>query len=94
MTCELITEDGDTVNGTTGLKVGLDIFGRRAIVNLSKVRGSTGDSNESRRITNVSNENASVVDECLLVLCLHWHSLFTLHLFHVGRAFRGCLQLS
>ena len=42
MTCELVTEDGDTVDGPAGLKVGLDIFSRRAIVNLSKVRGRWG----------------------------------------------------
>ena len=48
MTCELVTEDGDTVDGTAGLKVGLNIFGRRAIVNLWKVRESVGVSNESR----------------------------------------------
>ena len=46
MTSELVTEDSDTVDGTAGLKVGLDIFGRRAIVNLWKVRGSMGDSTE------------------------------------------------
>jgi hypothetical protein len=37
MACELVTEDGDTVDGTAGLKVCLDIFGRRAVVNLRKV---------------------------------------------------------
>ena len=46
MTCELVTEDGDTVDGTAGLKVGLYIFSRRAIINLLKVRGSMGDSTE------------------------------------------------
>ena len=34
VTCELVTQDGNTVDGTAGLKVGLDIFGRRAIVDL------------------------------------------------------------
>lgn len=34
MACELVTEDGDAVDGTTGLKVCLDIFGGCAIVNL------------------------------------------------------------
>jgi hypothetical protein len=34
MTREFITEDGDAVDGTTRLEVGLDILGRRTIVDL------------------------------------------------------------
>jgi len=34
VTCEFVAEDGDAVDSSTGLKVGLDIFGRRTIVNL------------------------------------------------------------
>lgn len=34
MTREFVAEDGDAVDGTTRLKVSLDIFGRRTIINL------------------------------------------------------------
>lgn len=34
MTCEFVTEDCDAVDGATRLKVGLDVFGRRTIINL------------------------------------------------------------
>jgi len=34
VTCEFVAEDGDAVDGAAGLKVGLDIFGRRTIINL------------------------------------------------------------
>jgi len=35
MTREFVAEDGDAVDGAAGLKVGLDIFGRRTIINVS-----------------------------------------------------------
>ena len=34
VTCELVTEDRDAVDGTARLKVGLNILGRRAIIDL------------------------------------------------------------
>ena len=34
MSCEFIAEDGDTVDGSTGLEVGLQLLGRGTVVHL------------------------------------------------------------
>ena len=95
VTCEFVTEDGDAVDGPTRLKVGLDIFGRRTVINLYVQKMFRRDGQQyGHVITDVSNENAPVVDQCLLIFCFHWEPFLAFRLFKTGGALCGCLQLS
>jgi len=40
MSSELVTEDGDTVNGATGLEVGLKLLGSGTVVHLFIIKKS------------------------------------------------------
>jgi hypothetical protein len=44
--------------------------------------------------TDISYENAPAVDQCLVILRLHWDAPLALRLLNIGGALCGCLQLS
>jgi len=45
-------------------------------------------------MTDVSDENASAVDQCLVIFCFHWEPSLAFRLFKTCGALCSCLQLS